>query len=323
MSSQSVKRKLRMGVVLSSGGVRGVYAHSGFMRALQQLGIHYDAITGCSAGAIVGGVLASGTTLDNWEAGLQQMKPGDFWSPDSMVKFLVSHLLRKGRGYLGLSTTDTALRFTQTNVSATTFEECVIPFSSLAINLGTREKTVFNEGELAPRIVASASIPVLYEPIEIDGDYYCDGALIDFAPTDAICCKHHLDVVIVHHVAQSDKVDGDIDKLKQRPWSLLEIINRLLFRQRPWYLDGQPLTIQRCPCECGAIIIAVEPQLPELVWPSTKGCDQVQVSALEQAIEQLQPHSQSIVTGDLKKLQALVNTDLERYDGVRKGCMMT
>ena len=29
----------RIGVVLSSGGVRGVYAHTGFMQAIQALGI--------------------------------------------------------------------------------------------------------------------------------------------------------------------------------------------------------------------------------------------------------------------------------------------
>lgn len=231
----------RIGIVLSSGGVRGVYAHTGFMRALQELDIHFDAIAGCSAGAIVGGILASGTSLDNWSHSLDRMTQKDFWQPDSILKFMHSHLLDKGRGYMGLSSTDPARNLTINNLSVKTFEECKVPFYSLAINLSDGEKTVFATGELAPRIVASAAVPILYEPVIIDGHLYSDGALIDFAPTDAICCKHKLDVVIVHHVAQNNEVTGDFNKLKQQPWALLEIANRLLFRAVPgiWTVVSQ------------------------------------------------------------------------------------
>lgn len=42
---------VRVGVVLSSGGSRGVYAHTGFLLALERMGIDIHA----SAGAVVGG----------------------------------------------------------------------------------------------------------------------------------------------------------------------------------------------------------------------------------------------------------------------------
>jgi len=298
----------RIGVILSSGGVRGVFAHTGFMRALQEMGIHYDAIAGCSAGAIVGGVLASGTSLDEWTQSLEKMTQQDFWQPDSLLKFLHSHLLDKGRGYMGLSPTDPALNFTTNNLSVKTFEECKVPFYSLAINLSDGEKKVFSSGELAPRIVASAAVPILYEPVLIEGNLYSDGALIDFAPTDAICCKHKLDVVIVHHVAQNNTVTGDINKLKKQPWALLEIANRLLFRARPWYLDNRPLNIQHCPCDCGATILAAEPELPELSWPSIDGGDEVLASAHKQAMEQLHIYANIFKSDNVHKLHALINT---------------
>lgn len=57
--------KIRIGVVLSSGGGRGVFAHTGFMWALSEIGIEVRAMAGCSAGALVGGILASGTTLED------------------------------------------------------------------------------------------------------------------------------------------------------------------------------------------------------------------------------------------------------------------
>jgi len=316
-----MKQRPRIGVVLSSGGLRGVFAHTGFMRVLQELDIRIDAIAGCSAGAVVGGVFASGTPLKQWMESLDRMTQQDFWERRSSLRFLWSHLLHKGRGYLGLSSTASALRFSYENLSVKTFEQCVIPFYSLAINLGSGEKTVFSSGELAPRIVASSAVPVLYEPIYIDGNYYCDGAIIDFAPTDAICCKHGLDVVIVHHVSQKDADSDDIEKLKQRPWALLEIINRLLFRQQPWYLDNKPINIQHCPCGCGAIIIALEPTLPELDWPSIVGGKQLQADARSQALQQLRPHVDVLNADNTNKLQTLVNLKPHEQSATHKKCI--
>jgi len=307
-----VNTRPRIGVILSSGGIRGVYAHTGFMRALKEMGINVDAIAGCSAGAIVGGILASGTSLESWTHSLEQMKQQDFWKPDSVFKFLRSHLLNKGRGYLGLAGTNPALHFTQNNLSVNTFEECEIPFYSLAINIGSGEKTLFSTGELASRIVASAAVPILYEPVQIEGKYYSDGALIDFAPTDAICCKHDLDIVLVHHVIQGAGDVKTIEKIIQRPWSLMEILNHLLFRQKPWYLNGDDMvSIKSCPCGCGAMIIAIGPELPELRWPSIDGGDLISESAYAQALRYLSPYRQTMQSSTRESLQALV-TDLNR-----------
>lgn len=51
-------------------------------------------------------------------------------------------------------------------------------------------------------MMASAAMPVLYKPVNIDSRYYSDGASIELAPVDAICCKHGLDALIVHQVGQ-------------------------------------------------------------------------------------------------------------------------
>lgn len=49
----------RIGVALSAGGIRGVYAHTGFMQAMQSLKIPVFASAGCSACALVGGFIGS------------------------------------------------------------------------------------------------------------------------------------------------------------------------------------------------------------------------------------------------------------------------
>lgn len=292
----------RIGMVLSSGGVRGVYAHTGFMQAIQNLGITITASAGCSAGALVGGFIASGAPLMDWVETLAGMSSRSFWAPDSLPRFIWEMTAHRGRGYTGLSDTSAALQFTRDNLAVDTFDECLYPFYVLAVNLGAGRKVVFSEGELAPRMTASAAMPILYDPVRIDGEYYCDGALIDFAPTDAICCHHQLDVVIVHHVSQQFGIHQNIDAALQDSWAMLEIVNRLVFRDQPWYLSGKPISLHHCPCDCGAIVIVIEPDLPEMRWPETKDGDTTRHSAREQTESLLQPHIHAILNDPRKQL---------------------
>jgi len=305
----------RIGVVLSSGGVRGVYAHTGFLQAIQDLGVPLAAAAGCSAGALVGGFIASGTLLEDWAATLAGITSRSFWTPDSLPRFLWEMTVHRGRGYTGLSDTRAALQFTRDNLAVKTFEECRYPFHVLAVNLGSGRKVVFYEGELAPRMTASAAMPVLYDPVRIDGEYYCDGALIDFAPTDAICCRHQLDVVIVHHVSQHFGIHRDLDMALKDSWAMLEIVNRLVFRDKPWYLTGELLSMQYCPCGCGAIVIAIEPELPMMRWPVTRGGDTVQRSAREQTGSLLQPYMDALLNDPRERLPATGNTAMNPTGG--------
>ena len=88
----------RIGVVLSSGGTRGVYAHTGFLIALERLGIPVAAATGSSAGAVVGGMAASGTDLRAWSETIAHIAPARFWRPDPVAYVLWQFLIRRGQG---------------------------------------------------------------------------------------------------------------------------------------------------------------------------------------------------------------------------------
>ena len=286
----------RLGVVLSSGGARGIYAHTGFLLALEQLGLTISAGAGCSAGAVVGGVAASGTRLRDWAQAIARASQADFWTPDSLPRVLWQVGVRRGRGYTGLSTTDAATAYCRHHLAVQTFDECRYPFYAVAMSLGLGRKVIFSAGELAPRMMASAAIPGLYRPVQIDGDYCCDGALVDIAPTDAICCKHQLDALIIHHVARRRDPPGGIEAMLGRPYAFAEISARLLFHWRPWYLSDERLALRRCPCGCGAVILVIEPQLPELGWPVTEGGPKVQQAALAQTLELLQPYVEALQT---------------------------
>ena len=292
----------RLGVVLSSGGARGVYAHTGFLLALEQLGVSICASAGCSAGAVVAGVAASGTPLDDWARAIARVSQGEFWTPDSLPRFLWQMAWHRGRGYTGLSSTGAAVSFCRRNLAVQTFGECRYPFYAVAMSLGRARKVVFSAGELAPRMMASAAIPALYRPVEIDGDLYCDGALVDLTPMDAICCKHGLDALIIHHVAQRYDQPGGIEKILESRWALAEISARLLFHRRPWYLSDERLTLRRCACGCGAALVVLEPDLPQLRWPLIDGGLQVQQAALTRTLALLQPHTGALLTDPRARL---------------------
>ena len=293
MSTTATSQSNRVGIVLSSGGARGVYAHTGFVQALHELDIKISAVSGCSAGAIVGGIFASGTNIKSWTSALTALKPGQFWRP-SWFRLVWSLLVRKWQGYTGLSSMDAASEFCLTQLKAKTYKKCEIPFTALAINIGTDKKTLFSSGDLAPAMVASAAIPMLYQPVVINGEYYCDGALVDLAPTDAICCKYQLDILIIHHVAQSYGDTSGLKKAYKRPWTLLEILNRYIFRQSPWYSSSKPITFRSCPCGCDVMIVVLNPDLPELQWPMTRSGINVMKSAYQQTLKYLTPYLESV-----------------------------
>ncbi|HEB63746.1 MAG TPA: hypothetical protein ENJ07_04640 [Gammaproteobacteria bacterium] len=285
-----MNKTIKVGVVLSSGGGRGVFAHTGFLLALEQLGIEIGAIAGCSAGALVGGIHASGTDLQQWAKRLANVETRDYWTPDSWLCFFWQMAVYKGRGYTGISDNSAAIDFIRSNLDTQTFESCPIPFYSLATNLSQGDKMLFSSGELAPRIMASAAMPVLYRPVEIDGELFSDGATIELASTEAICCMHKLDALIVHHVSVCREGPEGVAHALRQPWSLVEILYLLLYRNRPWYLSDDALSVHHCRCGCGAPVIVVEPNLPEISWPLSKGGAEVQAAAKQQAESLLAPY---------------------------------
>ena len=155
----------RIGVVLSSGGARGVYAHTGFLLALEELGIPVSASAGCSAGAVVGGIAASGADLHAWSETLAHLDPARFWRPDPWPRLAWQLAVRRGRGFIGLSGTEAAVEFCRSRLAVPRFEACRYPFHTLAVSLGRGRKVMFSSGELAPRMLASAAMPLLYRQI--------------------------------------------------------------------------------------------------------------------------------------------------------------
>jgi NTE family protein len=168
-------KKYKTGLVLSGGGARG-FAHLGVLKALNDAGIYPDIIAGTSAGALVGVMYADGYT------------------PDEIFNIMNStnrlHYIRPTvprEGLLQISGIEKILR---ENLRAKNFENLKIPLYVTATDLNNGAARYFSSGELIQPVIASASIPVLFKPVIIDGIHYVDGGVLDnmpLKPIDGIC----------------------------------------------------------------------------------------------------------------------------------------
>jgi len=172
-------RKYKIGLVLSGGGARG-FAHLGVIKALNEAGIYPDVISGTSAGAIAGGFYADGH------------------SPDEILHFFVEKGLYKyvefiipNKGFLKISG---LLRLINCHMRASDFSELKIPLFVAATDLNNVKTVYFSSGNLLRAIVASSSIPVMFQPFIIDGITYVDGGVTDNLPLNPI--KDNCEVLI-------------------------------------------------------------------------------------------------------------------------------
>ena len=102
------------------------------MLALDRLNIQLCAAAGCSAGAVVGGVIASGTSIQNWAAAVLHAGVAQYWTPRSSWQLLYNLGFNKGRGLVGMSDTAAAVNFLSAQLAPQTFEDSRNPFVTRA-----------------------------------------------------------------------------------------------------------------------------------------------------------------------------------------------
>ena len=164
-------KKYKIGLVLSGGGARG-FAHLGVIQALNEAGLFPDVISGTSAGAIIGSLYADGYT----PAEIMKMV-----NSNSRLSYIRPTVPREG-----LLQISGIVRILRDNLRAKNFEELKIPLYVSATDLNNGKIVYFSKGVLIEKIIASASIPVLFKPVVIDNIHYVDGGVLDNLPVRPI-----------------------------------------------------------------------------------------------------------------------------------------
>ena len=165
--------------VLGGGGNLGA-VQVGMLRSLLGSGIRPDVVVGCSVGAINGAFLAADPTDEGVDrlASLWRRLKSDTICPRGMAS---SMMLMTRRGH-SLHGNETLRALLEAAIPIRSFEETVLPLHVVATALRTGMPRWLCSGNLIESVLASAALPAVLPPVEIDGELHIDGAVVDNVP---------------------------------------------------------------------------------------------------------------------------------------------
>ena len=184
-------RKPRLGVAFSGGGAKG-FTHIGALMAFETFGMKPDIVSGVSAGSIACTLYAAGLTPTDMMACFEEY--------DSFGSFAeVPHP-----------------------------EELEIPAVVCATDIEEGKSVGWSKGEIVPRVMASCSIPIIFQPVKINGVNYVDGGVLRNLPAWAI--RKHCKTLYGLNCAPLDrdyKFKGTLLDISMRTYSLMSKANTL------------------------------------------------------------------------------------------------
>lgn len=187
----------KLGLALGGGGARGL-AHIGVLKVLEQNKIEVHSITGCSMGAVIGGLysfygnakLVEDFTLDIIHnpkfpvLGINKLSENHKADKNYFEQFFdyVGTRVQALRALNRLSYFDEQLTEEIYNVIPDVpVEKFKIKFSAIATDLLSGEEINFTEGSLRKIIRASSAIPGIFPPVR-----YNDFSLIDGSASESV-----------------------------------------------------------------------------------------------------------------------------------------
>ncbi len=162
---------MKIGIALGGGAARG-YAHVGVLKALERHGIHPDCVVGCSMGALLGALYASGISASRMEALAINVTPKRW-----MDLTISRNGIMSGKKLESMMTTLTGGR---------SIEELPIPFEAIAADVVSYEPYIFREGPVSTAVRASTAIPAVFEPVYLQDKILVDGGFVDIVPADLL-----------------------------------------------------------------------------------------------------------------------------------------
>lgn len=217
----------KVAVVLAGGGAKGA-AHIGVLKALEELRVPVDVITGTSMGSYVGGLYATGMSADeieafittvDWNSGYRdrvdrsqrRVQDKEYEDRYQLTTDLglrwgevrASRGIVQGQGMLKL------LRETTGNLPPfTSFDDLAIPYRSVATDIIELKPVIISQGYLVDAMMASMSVPGALPPYQLNGQMLVDGGVTNNMPVD-VARDLGADVVIAVDIGTEYKNEED------------------------------------------------------------------------------------------------------------------
>lgn len=166
-------------LALGGGAARG-FAHVGVIKALEAQGIQPGIVVGTSAGAVVGALYAAGLDGFQIQALSMGLEEEQVLDGSGFYLCMAEAALSDKRGCIkGQALQD----FINRNVGNRPIEKLKRRFAAVATQLASGEPVAFRSGNTGMAVRASASVPILFQPVTISGADYVDGGLVAPVPS--------------------------------------------------------------------------------------------------------------------------------------------
>lgn len=222
--SEQQERSFETAFVLGGGGAWGAY-EVGMLRALLEADIVPDIVLGTSVGAINGAAFAAEPGLECVER-LEKV-----WTElDSGGVFEGSILTRIGtavRSRTHLYTNETLKRMLVEALGEPRIEDLPLPFQCVAASIEHATDHWFTEGPVVEAVLASCAVPGLLPAVEINGEHFLDGGLVDSVPLGRAVRLGAKRIYILH----AGRVDQPLTAPKQ-PWEVAAVVFEIARRHR-------------------------------------------------------------------------------------------
>ncbi len=264
----------KFGLALGGGGARGL-AHIGVLKVLDSEGIKINYITGCSMGAVVGGLYAyfgSAKEVEIFihdliehpkfiELGIDKLnkktkKPDKNYFEQFLDYIEVRFQALKSLNSLSYFDEESTKKIYQIFPDVP-IENLQIKFSAITTDLLSGEEINFTKGNLRDVIRASSAIPGIFPPVKYENYFLVDGSASESVPAGKVR-EIGADRVLAVDVTRSLKV-------VEEPKNIFEI----LFRTED--ITSYHLSILRLR-EADLII---RPQIKQLTWADYDKVDEI------------------------------------------------
>ena len=217
---------MKTAFVLGGGGRWGA-VEVGMIKALDEVGIVPDLILGTSIGAFNGAVIADYPGRE----GVDRLT--GFWEEvtgtDLLQTGFFDRALRVATLKPALHDTIELRRLVEHAIHPETrIEDLHTPFQCVAASIENFAEHWFDSGPLVDAVLASSAVPALFPPVEIDGEHFYDGGLVDSVPLGR-AVELGADVVYVLQVGRMESPLRPPERLYEAALISFEIARRHRF----------------------------------------------------------------------------------------------
>lgn len=184
---------MKVGLCIGGGGARG-FAGVEIIRGVLDSNIEISRVSGCSIGSIIGAYFCLYGEVESLNEVFDSFTKRNWFSLIDLNNPVTSMIQGKK-----------IRKFLEKIFEDKTFDDLKIPLTIVSTNFTTKKAEYFERGLLVDAIMASISIPGIFEPYKIGEDFYIDGGVCDNIPFNCLFEKGMNKVIAVDFVSNGRK----------------------------------------------------------------------------------------------------------------------